>query len=133
MVQGISAGTLATFTHGGLFGSIPVWRRDFRLMRDTDVGFRVARQNLRRNFGQILPFIGQFETQESRNVRVNARWPFKGHNQGLDASSEGSESTNEDILMFFFQLDLGTRVQVCHLIFLVSALFLLRNHMKIKL
>jgi len=37
---------------------------------------------------------------------------FRGGEQELDASVEQSESANEDILMFFFQLDLATRVQV---------------------
>lgn len=46
--------------------------------------------------------------------RVEARWPFQGggDHQGLDPNSERSESANEDILIFFFQLDLATRVQV---------------------
>lgn len=30
----------------------------------------------------------------------------------MDANSERSESANEDILIFFFQLDLQTRIQV---------------------
>ena len=49
-----------------------------------------------------------------RDSRVEAGWLFKGGggDQGLDASSERSETANEDILIFFFQLDLATRVQV---------------------
>lgn len=47
-----------------------------------------------------------------RDVRVEAGWLFKGGDRGLEASSERSESANEDILIFFFQLDLATRVQV---------------------
>ncbi|QCD90354.1 chitinase [Vigna unguiculata] len=43
--------------------------------------------------------------------KAKAAWMFRGGEQGLDASSEHSESANEDILMFFFQLDLATRVQ----------------------
>ncbi|EXB65068.1 F-box only protein 21 [Morus notabilis] len=51
-----------------------------------------------------------------RDTRVGAGWLFKGlggggGDQSLDASSEQSETANEDILMFFFQLDLATRVQ----------------------
>lgn len=45
-------------------------------------------------------------------MRVEAGWLFKGGDQGMEASSERSESANEDILIFFFQLDLATRVQV---------------------
>lgn len=47
-----------------------------------------------------------------RNMRVEAGWLFNKGDQGLDASSERSESANEGILIFFFQLDLATRVQV---------------------
>ncbi|KAJ4829754.1 hypothetical protein Tsubulata_051584, partial [Turnera subulata] len=48
-----------------------------------------------------------------RNVKVEAGWLFnkRGRQQGWDASSERSETANEDILIFFFQLDLATRVQ----------------------
>ncbi|KAH9605600.1 hypothetical protein KSS87_018735 [Heliosperma pusillum] len=47
-----------------------------------------------------------------RCVKVEA-WLFKGGgaDKGLEASIEFSESANEDILVFFFQLDLATRVQ----------------------
>ncbi|CAN8266645.1 unnamed protein product [Cochlearia groenlandica] len=44
-------------------------------------------------------------------LRVEARFPFQRGDQGLDPSSELSESANEDILIFFFKLDLATRVQ----------------------
>lgn len=45
-----------------------------------------------------------------RDTRVHAGWPFKGSDE-MDAISEKSESANEDIVIFFFQLDLATRVQ----------------------
>ncbi|KAH0984916.1 hypothetical protein GBA52_012093 [Prunus armeniaca] len=47
-----------------------------------------------------------------RSVRVEPGWLYKGGDQGFSASSERSESANEDILIFFFLLDLATRVQV---------------------
>nr|XP_043609077.1 clp protease adapter protein ClpF, chloroplastic [Erigeron canadensis] len=45
--------------------------------------------------------------------RVEAGWLFKGGggDQGSEAGLERSESANEDILIFFYQLDLATRVQ----------------------
>ncbi|KAF8117586.1 hypothetical protein N665_0009s0106 [Sinapis alba] len=53
-----------------------------------------------------------WKSLKQRNMmRVEARWPFQGGDQGLDPNSERSESANEDILIFFFQLDLATRVQ----------------------
>ena len=58
--------------------------------------------------------MGNPNTLKRRNLRVEAGWLFnKGGEQELDASSERSENANEDILIFFFQLDLATRVQVC--------------------
>ncbi|KAL3511073.1 hypothetical protein ACH5RR_030474 [Cinchona calisaya] len=111
MVQSMSASTLATSRYGGLFGSIPVWRRHFGQMKETQMSFGVERQDLWHFFGRSLIFLSQSHVRGCRNVRVKVGWPFKGNNQGLDAASEHSESANEDILMFFFQLDLATRVQ----------------------
>lgn len=45
-------------------------------------------------------------------VRTNARWLFGGDGRGNDARLERSESANEDILIFYFQMDLQTRIQV---------------------
>lgn len=59
-------------------------------------------------------FTGSSFISQPRSLRVQAGWLFNGSNEGskLDASCEHSESANEDILMFFFELDLATRVQV---------------------
>ncbi|KAK3027368.1 hypothetical protein RJ639_040166 [Escallonia herrerae] len=43
-------------------------------------------------------------------MKVEAGWLFKG-DQELEPSSECSDSANEDVLIFFYQLDLATRVQ----------------------
>ena len=45
-------------------------------------------------------------------VRANARWLFGGDGRSSDARLERSESANEDILIFYFQMDLQTRIQV---------------------
>lgn len=82
-------------------------------MKDSQMSFGFERQHLWHHFGPSLLFVGQSDTCGCRNVRVQVGWPFNGNNnQGLDAASERSENANEDILMFFFQLDLATRVQV---------------------
>lgn len=74
------------------------------------------------NFSVQIPSVnlkGNPNLLRRRDTRVGAGWLFKGlgggggGDQSLDASSEQSETANEDILMFFFQLDLATRVQVC--------------------
>lgn len=77
--------------------------------------------NLERcNWGQSLNFEVHHNFPRPRNLIVEAGWLFKGGEQELDASSEGSETANEDILIFFFQLDLATRVQVLTFCFPVS-------------
>ncbi|KAK6157899.1 hypothetical protein DH2020_012147 [Rehmannia glutinosa] len=58
--------------------------------------------------------LGVQEVSQPRSLRVRAGWLFKGSSgkgSELDPSCEHSESANEDILMFFFELDLATRVQ----------------------
>lgn len=45
-------------------------------------------------------------------IRTNARWLFGGEGRSSDARLERSESANEDILIFYFQMDLQTRIQV---------------------
>ncbi|XP_062206968.1 clp protease adapter protein ClpF, chloroplastic isoform X1 [Phragmites australis] len=44
-------------------------------------------------------------------IRTNARWLFGGDGRSSDARLERSEAANEDILIFYFQLDLQTRIQ----------------------
>ncbi|XP_057546200.1 clp protease adapter protein ClpF, chloroplastic [Amaranthus tricolor] len=62
---------------------------------------------------QNLFLRGQPYILKQKGMRVEAGWFFKGSgsDKRLDASIEHSESANEDILIFFFQLDLATRVQ----------------------
>ncbi|KAF7809065.1 clp protease adapter protein ClpF, chloroplastic [Senna tora] len=45
------------------------------------------------------------------SFKAEAGWLFGGREQGIDASSERSEIVNDDILIFFYQLSLATRVQ----------------------
>jgi len=40
-----------------------------------------------------------------------ATWSFGGNGNEVEPISERSENANEDILVFFFQLDIGTRIQ----------------------
>ncbi|GLT47536.1 hypothetical protein SLA2020_212260 [Shorea laevis] len=85
MVRSLSLSTFTSFGNGGVSGSDVSWRRHFKLIRKTHI--------------------------KSGIPRVEAGWPFQGGEQELEASSERSESANEDILIFFFQLDLATQVQ----------------------
>ncbi|KZV48330.1 hypothetical protein F511_29247 [Dorcoceras hygrometricum] len=63
------------------------------------------------SYGGRASYLGVFEISRPGSWRVGAGWLFKGGDKGsnLDASCEQSESANEDILMFFFELDLATR------------------------
>lgn len=63
---------------------------------------------------RVDSFAGPCKISRRSGLRVQAGWLFKGNDKGseLDASCEHSERANEDILMFFFELDLATRVQV---------------------
>ncbi|KAH8479539.1 hypothetical protein H0E87_031293 [Populus deltoides] len=113
MVQGASLTCLAASVNGGVYGLIiPQWRRHSNLLRKTHAVSGFDSQCPLHHCLQGLHFMGNPNTLNRRNLRVEAGWLFnKGGEQELDASSERSESANEDILIFFFQLDLGTRVQ----------------------
>ncbi|XP_047961634.1 clp protease adapter protein ClpF, chloroplastic-like [Salvia hispanica] len=58
-------------------------------------------------------FAGPLKPSRRSGLRVQAGWLFRGNDKRseLDASSEHSERANEDILMFFFELDLATCIQ----------------------
>ncbi|KAJ8760962.1 hypothetical protein K2173_022000 [Erythroxylum novogranatense] len=105
MVQGLSSSTLSTSGNCGICGSITSWRTQFKLMKKpyTPFGSQCF---------QSLYFACSPNQLRVRHLKVNAGWLFNRRGeQELDASSERSESANEDILIFFFQLDLATRVQ----------------------
>ncbi|XP_044489545.1 clp protease adapter protein ClpF, chloroplastic [Mangifera indica] len=109
MVQGLSVGTLTISGNGAFHGSTSSWRRHFKLVKKTYLG--IDGQCLWEQCVQNLHLRGKPNRLRQRNLRVEAGWLFKGGDQGLDSSSERSEAANEDILIFFFQLDLATRVQ----------------------
>ncbi|KAM1417532.1 hypothetical protein ACFXTH_021000 [Malus domestica] len=111
MEQGLSLSALTASCNGGVCGSMPSWRRHFKLMSKTRISTGVERCGIWHLCRQSLFLRGSTDVVRQRNMRVEAGWLFKGGDQGLNASSEQSESANEDILIFFFQLDLATRVQ----------------------
>ncbi|EEF50790.1 clp protease adapter protein ClpF, chloroplastic [Ricinus communis] len=109
MVQNLSLNALTVSRNCGICVSLPSWRgRHFKLVRRTHNAFGIDRHQL----VQSLYFMGNPNLSRHRNLRVEAGWLFnRGGNQESEASCERSESANEDILIFFFQLDLATRVQ----------------------
>uniref|UniRef100_A0A2P2KUY7 DNA binding protein n=1 Tax=Rhizophora mucronata TaxID=61149 RepID=A0A2P2KUY7_RHIMU len=111
MVQSLSLSTLSTSGNSFICGSIPSWKRDFKLIRKPHVA-------IGSNCLEKLQLAANPSLFGSKSLRVQAGWLFnKGGEQGSGASAESSESANEDILIFFFQLDLATRVQVCLAVF----------------
>lgn len=112
MVQVISASTLTTSGSNSWCGSTHLFGKHLRLTKQIHGIFQDGRPCLWYQGAQRLPFIGPSDLSRDRNLKVEAGWIFKRRDQGLDASSEQSENANEDILIFFFQLDLATQLQV---------------------
>ncbi|RWR95642.1 UVR domain-containing protein [Cinnamomum micranthum f. kanehirae] len=105
MMQGIVASNLMTSATNGSYGVMEGWKSDLKMvMSKTHLNSGVDRQGLR----LLMPTLNK---SRGRVWKVRAGWLFNGSEKGKNASSEHSESANEDILLFFFQLDLATRVQ----------------------
>lgn len=108
MAQSLSLSAVTISGDGsGAHGSS--WRRHFKLKKKTHILSGFDGQCFSH---QCFSVRGHPNLLRGRNLRVEAGWLFKGGEERLCASSERSESANEDILIFFFQLDLATRVQV---------------------
>ncbi|CAH9115072.1 unnamed protein product [Cuscuta europaea] len=110
MVQGTYTSTLATSRCFGFCGPTCVSRRFFGHCSEGPKVFGVGSQSGWHSYGKRTINVRHTDISHGRNWRVEAGWLFKGDMQD-SASTERSESANEDILMFFFQLDLATRVQ----------------------
>ncbi|GAB2280225.1 hypothetical protein Dimus_014868 [Dionaea muscipula] len=107
----MSTSALINPGRGGVYATNPASRRHSSFINGSRRAGWSDRFSLWRYCVQNQFFKGQAYVPRWRSKRVEAKWPFKGDERGLDASSERSESVNEDILVFFFQLDLATRVQ----------------------
>lgn len=112
MVQGLSLSTLTASRNSGVCGPTLSWRKHFKLMKKTYITSANERHCVWHQCVKSMFLKGNPSILRQRDMRVEAGWLFKGGDQELDASSEKSETANEDILIFFFQLDLATRVQV---------------------
>ncbi|KAG8366416.1 hypothetical protein BUALT_Bualt17G0077400 [Buddleja alternifolia] len=106
--------TLATSRCSVFCGPNDEWRWNFGQVREPHIVLGNGRSCLCSYDGRTALFAGPYRISRPRSMRVQAGWLFKGNNDKgseLDASCEHSEIANEDILMFFFELDLATRVQ----------------------
>lgn len=95
----------------GVYATDSSCRRQFSLTKRTFTTSGSDGQSHQSQCMQSFSFSANVIATRRREVVVRAGWLFKGGEKGLDASAEQSESANEDILMFFFQMDLTTRVQ----------------------
>lgn len=112
----MSVTTITASTNSSVCGSTNASRRHLRLKRNHII-FGTEKKFLSHQCVQNYPFTSPSDISGQRNTRVEAGWFFKGGGeQGSDASLEHSDSANEDILIFFYQLDLATRVQVFHIL-----------------
>ncbi|WCJ22155.1 Clp protease adapter protein ClpF chloroplastic [Euphorbia peplus] len=113
MVQTLSSSSVTVSRNSGFSEFIPSPRRHFRVIGNSHIPYAYGATN-NCSLHRFVPTLF-FTTPiivSHRNVSLKAGWLFdKGGNQELDATRERSETANEDILIFFFQLDLATRVQ----------------------
>lgn len=109
----MSTNTIVTPRCSVVCGSNEDWRKKLGQAREAPMVLGAGRPFLCSFGGRIASFAGLCSISLPRRLRVQAGWLFKGNDRGSesDASCEHSESVNEDILMFFFELDLATRVQ----------------------
>ncbi|CAF2000930.1 unnamed protein product [Brassica napus] len=106
----VQSQSLSTLTICGSVQDYSSWRNRVKFVKSPGlIGDRCVSCQF---FSRSSSLRSHWKSVKQRNMmRVEARWPFQGGDQGLDPNSERSESANEDILIFFFQLDLATRVQ----------------------
>lgn len=104
MVQGVSS--LSTLTTCGKIRFYGSYTTPFKPSKKSHITLEYSQS------GKNLFFMKCHRISRLSGFRVEAGWLFGRGEQGLDASAESSEIANDDILIFFFQLSLTTRVQV---------------------
>ncbi|XP_010066867.2 clp protease adapter protein ClpF, chloroplastic isoform X2 [Eucalyptus grandis] len=107
----LSLSPVTASAKSGVYATDSSCRRQFSLTKRTFATSGSDGQSHQCQCMQSFSFSANVIATRRREVVVRAGWLFKGGEKGLDASAEQSESANEDILMFFFQMDLTTRVQ----------------------
>ncbi|CAL0315213.1 unnamed protein product [Lupinus luteus] len=110
MVECLALSTVATCGKCRLYGSSSSssWMEPFKPFKRSRINSFTSRHSV---WNQRVLFTRCPYVLRRSVFKAEAGWMFRGGEQGLDASAEHSESANEDILMFFFQIDLATRVQ----------------------
>ncbi|PKA61017.1 hypothetical protein AXF42_Ash020825 [Apostasia shenzhenica] len=108
-MQGVSVSTLSSAANGGSFRTVTLRRGDMKILNRSCIysfvrGSRFWRQCMQRLYSTK-------GNRKSTGSKISGAWLFKGNGKEMDANIERSEAANEEILMFFFQLDLETRIQ----------------------
>ncbi|XP_039003774.1 clp protease adapter protein ClpF, chloroplastic-like [Hibiscus syriacus] len=112
MAQALSIrSSLTNSGNTSVCGTEVVGRRHFEIIGKARMKSGIGKQFVCHVYAPSFYFKGNPKLLKNRGFGVKAVWPFKGGDQELGASSERSEAANEDILIFFFQLDLATQVQ----------------------
>ncbi|KAG6598627.1 Clp protease adapter protein ClpF, chloroplastic, partial [Cucurbita argyrosperma subsp. sororia] len=109
MVQDLSIHALTALGDPKVYGSTLSWRKNFK--QTSPPTHLTSRQFFWHQRMRSFSLASQPCRSKRGNFKVKAGWLFRGGGQGLDARIERSENANNDILIFFFQLDLATRVQ----------------------
>ena len=122
MVQCMSVSTVPR-SSSGVNGPDRVSRRKFRFSETSHVIFGVQRHGFGGPFLPSQSSIYDVGIEKQRDFSVKAGWLFKGNDKESDASIERSDSAMEDIMIFFYQLDLGTRVQVFNDLALLETIY----------
>ncbi|XP_073005689.1 clp protease adapter protein ClpF, chloroplastic [Typha latifolia] len=109
-MQGLSVSSLAASANGGTCGAVSILRYDPRILNKIHVSSMIDGPSL---WPQSLLKLYARNDSRTRRIgsRVKATWLFGGDGKDINANIERSEAANEDILIFFFQLDLETRIQ----------------------
>ncbi|MQM00389.1 hypothetical protein Taro_033119 [Colocasia esculenta] len=110
MMQGASVSSLAASGNGGNCGATAIWSRGSKFPNKTSMNSWAGGLPLWPPCALKL-FITRSHGCKRSRFSIKAAWLFNQSDRGVDANSERSESANEDILIFFFQLDLQTRIQ----------------------
>ncbi|KAG0472391.1 hypothetical protein HPP92_016937 [Vanilla planifolia] len=110
LMQAVSVSTLTVPFSRGRSGTPAVCRGDRKIYSRGFVNPLVEGSFF---WSQCMLSLYSINTNRSKGMgsRINAAWLFKGKDEELDATIEGSEASNEEILIFLFQLDFETRIQ----------------------
>ncbi|XP_008445473.2 clp protease adapter protein ClpF, chloroplastic [Cucumis melo] len=111
MVQDLSIHAMTALGDPNVYGSALSWRRNCKYFKQTSLTQLTSRQCFWHQCMRSFSLTSQPCRSKRGSFKIRAGWLFKGGGQESGGRIERSENANNDILIFFFQLDLATRVQ----------------------